>query len=146
MTIVNQVMKRLVVDELRDTLTQGVSFSLRTTIQRIMPHLYIQGSPTGSIRLRLLKDATTVSETTHDLADVTARAGKTLANYHGYVSFEFLKPPICAAGDYTIELEAVSYAFDEETLVGWVMLPSDPTQTSLLTLPHDLRVVEIRAP
>lgn len=146
MTITNQVMKTLVVDELRSTLSQPLTVPTRVTLERAMPHLYAQGSPTGTVRLRVMAGATTVSEVTLDLETAMVKAGKTLANYHGYISFVFARPPILAAGDYTIELEAVGYVYDDETFVGWVKLPSDESQISLVTLPHDIRFVEIKAP
>jgi hypothetical protein len=146
MTIVNQVMKRLVVEELRTIVDQPLSIDSRLVLERALPHLYVQGSPTGTITLSILKDATTVSVATLDLGPAMALAGKSLANYHGYVSFIFARPPILAAGQYTLRLEADSYSYDEDTFVGWVKLPSAESQTSLVTLPHDMKFVEIKAP
>ncbi len=146
MTITNQVMKRLVVDELHTVLAQPLTLTSRLTLERAMPHLYVQGSPTGSISLRIKAGSTTVSEKTIDLSEAMGLAGKTLANYHGYISFQFPKPPILKAGEYTIELEAQTYNFDDDAFVGWIKAPTDDTQSSLLTLPHDIRFVEIKAP
>lgn len=146
MTITNQVMKTLVVDELRTTLEQSLTINAKTVLERVLPHLYIQGTPSGSIQLRILQGATVASVAYLELADIIAQAQKTLANYHGYVSFKFPKPPILKPGEYTVELEALTYAYDDDTFVGWVMLPSDEAQMSRLKYPHDLRLVEIRAP
>lgn len=146
MTIVNQVMKRLVVDELIDSLEQTLTLTKKTVLERVMPHLYVQGSPTGTVVLRVKSGSVVTAESVLDLTEALTRAGKTLDNYHGFISFAFAKPPILAPGTYTIELAVSSYSFDSDTFVGWVKLPSDSSQTSSLTLPHDLRVVEIRAP
>lgn len=146
MTITNQVMKRLVVDELRTVVSQPLAVTSRMVVERALPHLYVQGSPSGTVRLRIVKDSTTVSEASLDLTEAMAKAGKTLANYHGFVSFVFPIPPILAAGEYTLELEALTYTYDDDVFVGWVKHPTDATQTSLLTLPHEIKFVEIKAP
>ncbi len=146
MTITNQVSKSLIVDELRTTLEQQLTLNARTVLERVLPQLYIQGSPTGSVVLRIKSGTTVSAESTLDLTDAISRAEKTKLCYHGYISFQFAKPPILAPGSYTIELEAQTYAYADDEFVGWVMLPSDASQVSRLKYPHDLRLVEIRAP
>lgn len=146
MTITNQVMKRLVVHELQTTLAQELTLSSKTVVERLLPHLYIQGEPLGTITLRIKDGSTTASETTLDLTEIMLRAEKTKANYHGYISFVFPRPPILKAGTHTIELEANTYTYNNSVFVGWLMLPSNPSQISRLSYPHDFRLVEIKAP
>lgn len=146
MTITNQVMKNLVVDELRTSLAQPLIVNSKLVVERVLPHLYIQGTPTGTLQLRIMSGATVASETTLDLSTIVSEAEKTLTNYHGYISFKFPKPPILKPGTYTVELEALTYAYNDDVFVGWVMLPSNQSQLSKLTFPHDLRLVEIKAP
>lgn len=146
MTITNQVMKTLVVDELITTLEQDLIVTSKLVVERVLPHLYIQGTPSGTIQLRIMSGATVASTATLDLTSTISAAEKTLANYHGYVSFQFAKPPILKPGTYTLELTTQTYAYDAGAFVGWVMLPSNTDQVSRLSYPHDFRIVEIKAP
>ena len=144
MTITNQVMKRLIVDELQTALTQSLVVASPTVVERILPHLYIQGTPTGTIVLRIKLGSTIVSEQTQSLATIIAGTGKTMANYHGYVSFQFPKPPILNAGTYTLELAVGTYVYASSVFVGWVKRPSASAHLSVLNFPHDLYLVELR--
>jgi hypothetical protein len=147
MTIQEPTFKRLFVDELHTSVTQVLRPARQLTIERIQPHLFIQGTPTGTVKFRIFKGTSTVdlvAEQSLDLTDAITQAGKTKTYYHGYISFVFDSPPILAAGTYTLQLFADSYTFDTETFIGWVMLPSDPSQTDPNTYPHDIAVVEIR--
>lgn len=146
MSIQNQTYKRLIVDELRTTLTQDLTIEKKTVLERILPHLYVQGSPSGTVTLRVKKGPVILTEVTLNIATAMTQAGKTKANYHGFVSFQFPKPPILKPDTYTVELEATTYSYDDNTFIGWVKLPSAADQESILLFPHDLRIVEIRTP
>lgn len=146
MTIQDQAYTQLIVAELITTLEQSLTVSSTTVLERVMPHLYIQGTPTGTIRLQVKKGSTVASELTLNLATIISQAEKTKANYHGYISFQFSKPPILKADTYTIELAAVTYSYTSNVFVGWVKRPSSADQTDPIQYPHDLFVVEIRAP
>jgi hypothetical protein len=145
MTIASPTLKRLVVDELHTTLQQDVVFDRRTVVERVMPHLYASGSPIGTITLRIKKGVAVLAESTLDLTDAMTRAGKTKANYHGWVSFQFPTPPILKPDTYTVELAAGTYSFGS-AWIGWVKLPSEADHLNPATYPFNLRLVEIRAP
>lgn len=124
MSIQTPTFKRLVVDELRDTaLAESVTFAKPIVIERLMMHLYIEGAPAGTVTLRIRQGGTVASEASLDLTEAASQAGKTMARYHGYVSFKFPKPPILKAGTYTVELEAATYSFGS-AWIGWVKLPT----------------------
>lgn len=144
MSIVSPTFKRLTVDELQGTpLQQTVEFTRPTVIERLMLHLFIEGTPTGTITARIKQGVTVASECTLNLTDILAQTGKTKTYYHGFVSFQFPKPPILKTGAYTIELAAGSYSFGS-SWIGWVKLPSQPTHTDPVNYPHSFSVVEIR--
>jgi hypothetical protein len=147
MSIQEPTFKRLFVDELHTSVTQVLRPAREITVERIQPHLFIQGTPTGTVKLKIFKGTSTidlVAEQTLDLTDTIAQAGKTKTYYHGFISFVFDSPPNLAAGTYTLQLLADSYTYDPDTFIGWVTLPSSPSQTDPNTYPHDLAVVEIR--
>lgn len=145
MSIQESTYRRIIVDELHTTLEQSLTVNNKTFVERILPHLYVEGSPTGTVTLRIKKGSTVAAEATLDLTEAMVRAGKNKNHYHGYVSFQFPKPPILKPDTYTLELEAGTYSFGPN-FIGWVKLPSAADQTSIVEYPHDLRIVEIRAP
>lgn len=122
-------MTQLVIDEVRSThsLTQDVTLKRhgRTRIKYIRLHLMGYNSPSGDLRLRVLKDATSRGSVTQSVSDietqVDADLGTAHAFWHGFVRFEFDSVLVFNESD-VIELELTGvngYTFSESAYIGW---------------------------
>src|SRR5690606_23025475 len=113
---------KLVIDELRSSaLTQEITIKHhgRTRIKAIRLHLVGFNSPSGDLRLRVIKDSTSRASKTLPVStienEVDAALSTTDAHWHGFVKFEFDTPLILGEGDIVdLELTGQSgYSFSE---------------------------------
>jgi len=142
--VMPQTFKTLPVDEVLATpLSQTVTLDRGMTLERVIPHLFLQGDPTGTVTIEVIKDAQSVASKSLDLEYIASEAGKTQVRYHGFVSFVFDAPINLSEGSYQIQLTTSDYTFHENNWFGWVRQPL-PDQTSILRYPLDLKLAEIR--
>ncbi|MFW7381471.1 MAG: hypothetical protein ACOH5I_21865 [Oligoflexus sp.] len=145
MALEQNVFKRLVIDELHGTLSQEITLTKPTTVERVLPHLYLRGTPTGSLTVSIKSGETTLASKTHTLQALIQASGRSKSHFHGYLAFVLDAPLMLKPGTFVVEVSAFGgYAFEESAFVGWVRLPSKSDQTKPLVYPLDLRMTELR--
>jgi len=135
---------QLVVHELDTALRQPVTPTKVTRVAAIRPHLYVHGSPAGSLTLNVLNAS----------GDLVASSQPVLISnipstgyYHGYIAFD-ISCHMQANTEYNIELTGSGYSYADGAFVGWCNTfdfdgyPEGYTPTGDLTLPLDLQIWE----
>lgn len=145
--VVNNVYNTLFVRELHalETIVQTFDVSQRyLALERIQPHLYIKGSPSGDLRLLLKRGGVTLSTITQSVSSIISNSSKTLTSYHGFVSFVPAYPVILTQDTYTLELDGINgYAHSSSHQIGWIHLPDDRF-THAYERPLALNLTEIK--
>lgn len=145
MSLINdQVHKTLIIRELAASpLSQSITMSKRTVMERALPHLYIKGAPAGSLKLTVKRDGEEVWSATQTISSLISNCGKTAESYHGFVSFQGKILTLEDNAQYTFELEGVSgYSFSTSDYVAWVKLRDDRTSYAF-QFPLSLKLTEI---
>lgn len=115
-------MTKLVVDELRTTLSQEITYSLnkRVSIAAISIYVYMHNSPSGTFTLSVKSGATTVAS-----QDFTATELKT--NLSTSDDYLYMWKPIqfddaiqLEKGVYTLELSSSGYTYSSSSWIGWI--------------------------
>ena len=115
-------MSILMLDELKTTLSQKVTATKLTVLGAIRPHLYIEGSPPGDLRVDIYDAADTVllqSSEQISIASIKTQAEITQNYFHGYVRF-LIDWGIADLTEVTIRLVGLNgYVFGATDLIGW---------------------------
>lgn len=112
---------KILVEELKTTLTHTATAVRRMSIQALRPYIYKHLSPSGSFTLSLKQGGSTLGSATFTSADIEAIDGVTALNYfHGAYKVEFTDPVIVNRGEFEIELSHSGYTFAESAYLGWI--------------------------
>lgn len=115
-------MSDLLVDRLETTLTQKVTPTETVILGAIRPHIYIENSPTGSLRMDIYDSADSVllkSSESFTIAQIKSNASITQAYFHGYVRF-YINWGLVAGTTYSIRLVGhTGYTYDATNAIWW---------------------------
>lgn len=115
-------MSSMLVTRLETYLSQRLTAEETIIVGAIRPHLYIQDSPAGSLRIDIYDSADTTliaSSESFTIADIKTAAGITDDHFHGYIRF-YLDWGMVAGTTYTIRLVGHSgYAYDANNAIWW---------------------------
>lgn len=84
-------MSDLLVTRLDTSLSQQLTTTELSVIAAVRPHIYIEGSPPGSLRVDLYDSSdTTLLKSSEELtiANIKTQAGITESFFHGYIKFD----------------------------------------------------------
>lgn len=115
-------MSDLLITELDTTLSQKVTPTATMIVAAIRPHIYIQNSPAGSLRVDIYDSTNTTllkSSETITVASIKSQALITDDYFHGYIRF-LIDWGLVKDTQYTIRLEGVSgYTFSTTDHIAW---------------------------
>lgn len=115
-------MSDLIVDELDTTLFQKITATENVIVSAIRPHIYIEDTPPGSLRVDIYNAANdTLLKSSEEItiASIKSQAGITETYFHGYIRFN-IDWGMSEGTEYTIRLEGVSgYTFAASDFIGW---------------------------
>jgi hypothetical protein len=111
-------MSDLLLDELRTTpLRQKLNCTETVIVTAIRPHLYVHGSPAGTLRMDIYNAADSTLLASSNSLTITSL--KTLAYAHKYYRFD-VSWGLVENTIYTIRLVGTGYTFSESAYVGWI--------------------------
>lgn len=116
-------MTKLIVEELRTTLSQNFTNDRVRIIKHIRPWLYKHLSPSGDLNIVVKQGGQTLATSeTVTSSYIETNTDSTALNYtHGFFRFTFTDAFVLRSGDFTIELQASGgYSFSESAYFGWV--------------------------
>ena len=117
-------MSTLVVEELKTTLTQTVSFKYDRVYQigGIKIKVLMYNSPSGTFTLSIKSGVNTLASSTFTSADIKSDLDTT--NNYAWVwkAVSFSGPVPLKKGSYDIELSASGYTYSAISFLGWVKL------------------------
>lgn len=112
---------KIIVDELKTTLSQSFSVYKREHLGAIRPFLYKHLSPSGTFTFSIIQNATTLGSKNFTSADIEALDGVTALNYyHGAFRVLFDNPIVLNPGTVEIKLSHSGYTFSESAYLGWI--------------------------
>jgi len=134
-------MTTLVVEELKTTLTQEVTFTLprRSHIHAIRPHLYVHNAPAGAFSFSVLDSSDNVLITkTFTAANVYTALGTANLYARAYYTILFDNKVHLPSAIYKLRLSASGYTFSNSSYLGWVRDHEDLKVTLGYTPTSDL--------
>lgn len=115
-------MMKIVLDELKTTLTQKFTTVEREQAYAIRPYLYLHNDPVGSFTISIKHGSTVLGQSTLTISEIKTEAGFADNQYHHGV-FRFIFDPLVvlqARTEYNIELSASGYSYSDSSFIGWV--------------------------
>ena len=115
-------MTKLVVEELRTTLSQSFTLELsrRYHIYAIKPHVYLHNSPAGTFTFTIKSGSTSLASSSFTSQDCK----DDLSTANDYIRINkalILSQPLSIdGGTYTLELSSSGYTYTSSSFIGWV--------------------------
>lgn len=119
-------MSSLILEELIEPtpLVQSITSDIDQTITIVRPHLYLQNSPPGAIKMEVYDsgDTTLLAESSElTIASLKSQAGITQDYFHGYIRFD-LNVGLSEGETVLFKLvPATGYTFSSTDFVGWCL-------------------------
>ena len=131
-------MSKLVISDLKTTLTQRIRLSLATryTIGGIYPWIYVHNMPAGTFTLEVISGGTTVASDSFTALEIKQASGSTgnyLMSWHPVL---FSAPLQLDAGLFDVRLSATGYTFSDSSFLSWVQ-PHENLPAGLEYVPMD---------
>lgn len=113
---------KLLVEELKTTLSQDFSLSLQTrkNISAVRPHIVLYNAPAGTFTLSLMQSSIVLGSQTFTSASLRSLFDTSDDYLHGYPKIEFTNPVLVKEGSYTLKLSSSGYTFSNSAYIAWV--------------------------
>ena len=114
-------MSKLLVEELFTSISEGftLSYTERTSLAALYPHLYIHNEPAGTFTITLKKGATNIFSKSFNVSDIKATIDSPLDYSHVWYPVIPTNPVQIDSGEYLVELTSSGYTFSESAYIGW---------------------------
>lgn len=108
---------KFIMHELRAyEISQSVVPSKNCLVYAIRPHLYVKGTPAGSLKLQLLDSN---GELIKESESVSISSINSASYFHGYVRFYidfYMKRDV----SYIVKLSSTGYTYSDNAYAGWI--------------------------
>lgn len=115
-------MTKLVVDELKGTLSQTVTIASRKRflVEAVRPYIYMHNAPAGTFTLSVKSGATTLVSKDFTSTEIKSDLSTTDNYAHLWKALTFNEPLQLESGEYELELSSSGYTFSNSSYLGWV--------------------------
>ena len=113
---------KLVVEELKSTLSQTVNFNLqkRYLFKGIRPYIYMHNSPAGIFTISIKSGGDTLASETFTSAEIKTELSTSDIYAHLWKILTFSAPLQLGKGEYELELSSSGYTFSQSSYMGWI--------------------------
>lgn len=115
-------MTKLIVDELKTTLSQTVTIDheKRYLIAAVRPYIYMHNAPAGTFTLSIKDGGTPVASKTFTSAEIKSDLSTTDNYAHLWKVIQFDDPVQLTSKEYELELSHSGYTFSPSSYIAWV--------------------------